>query len=96
MWIMERMLKCYYDAYKKKWYYEKWKLSKLNQFQPLISLKFKQKEEPRITMTCFIKSRTQLVVKDCVRTQFVTIPNWYWVRTLKAQTIKFVKRELKG
>ena len=26
-----------------------------------------------------------------VRTQFVTIPNWYWVHTLKAQTIKFVE-----
>ena len=25
-------------------------------------------------------------------TQFVTIPNWYWVRTLKNQTIKFVER----
>ena len=31
-----------------------------------------------------------------VRTQFVTIPNWYWVRTLKAQTIKFIERGLKG
>ena len=30
--------------------------------------------------------------KPCVRTQFVTTPNWYWVRTLKAQTIKFIKR----
>ena len=64
MWIMEHMLKCYYDAYKKKLLLWKWKLSKLNQFQPLISLKFKQKEEPRITMTSFLKSRTQLVVKD--------------------------------
>ena len=27
-----------------------------------------------------------------VRTQFVSIPNWYWVRTLKTQTIKFVER----
>ena len=31
-----------------------------------------------------------------VRTQFVTTPKWYWVRTLKAQTIKFVERGLKG
>ena len=27
-----------------------------------------------------------------VRIQFVTIPNWYWVRMLKGQTIKFVER----
>ena len=66
MWIMEHMLRCYYDACKKMllWKDEKCKLSKLNQFQPLISLKFKQKEESRITMTSFLKSRTQLVVKD--------------------------------
>ena len=31
-----------------------------------------------------------------VRTQFVTIPNWSWVRTLNAQIIKFVERGLKG
>ena len=73
---MDHMLKCYYDAYKKKKsYYENWKLSKLNQFQPLISLKFKQKEEPMITMTCFFKSRTQLVVKDHIEL-FPIIEAW--------------------
>ena len=43
MWIMEHMLRCYYDACKKMllWKDEKCKLSKLNQFQPLISFKFK-------------------------------------------------------
>ena len=29
-----------------------------------------------------------------VRTQFVTTPKRYWVRTLKAQTMKFVERGL--
>ena len=30
-----------------------------------------------------------------VKTQFVVTPEWYWVRTLRAQTIKFVERGLK-
>ena len=33
---------------------------------------------------------------ETVRTQFVMIPNWYWVRTLKAQIIKFVESGIKG
>ena len=39
---------------------------------------------------CGLKFSINLIV--VVRTQFVTIPNWYWIRTLKAQTIKFVER----
>ena len=31
-------------------------------------------------------------IRTYVRTQFVTIPNWSQVRTLKAQTMKFVER----
>ena len=30
----------------------------------------------------------------CVRSQFVTTPKLYWVRTLKVQTMKFVERGL--
>ena len=35
------------------------------------------------------KKKSQFYI---VMTQFVTISNWSWVRTLKAQTIKFVER----
>ena len=37
-----------------------------------------------------------IIIIIILRTQFVTISNWYWVRTLKAQTIKFVERGQKG
>ena len=41
----------------------------------------------------FINFTISYKIED-VRTQFVTIPNWYWVRTLKVQTIKFVEHGL--
>ena len=36
---------------------------------------------------------TLSIMKGAIRTQFVTIPNWYWVHMLKVQTIKFVERK---
>ena len=36
----------------------------------------------------------EIIIIIIVRTQFVTTPNWYWVRTFEAQTIKFVERGL--
>ena len=37
-------------------------------------------------------SKRDLCAKPIVRTQFAMTPDWYWVCTFKAQTIKFVER----
>ena len=62
--------------------------------------KNKQNEKMKCTNTMLVyiyslhkyHSKNAFCTMDYVRTQFVTIPNWYWVRMSNAQTIKFVER----
>ena len=63
------------------------------QLNPTINTGYKRLNKVTIKFGTELKPTKHIVV---VRTQFVTIPIWYWIWTLNAQTIKFVEYELKG